>query len=390
MYRNRQHLDTSDISVQHNHETTQTDPDITDSTGSVYRDLNRAAVRGVQGLVRKNRLLSRQIRRRLAKAAEAQTLPEYVQQSRVTIAQETELKTRRENWDSVLHTPSMEFSSSIDKTRGASSVQVDDSFSDLDLSDRVRGGGAGSDEKRKKKKMKKTGEQALHGANKRMAQGARILDAIKNVDTHAEKRKAALRQKKQQDTMADVCYHCKQPGHWKIHCPELATMKEELLDAANASTPDSQKKSTKTVVEIDVASDMIAGYPETPWGRGMAMRKKVKPTTLERIQGIPHFDDQCYYCKGFGHWKVTQGEDTCPKWLEENKPPNADKYTGVEAGLGEVGSATAIARVRRGKELWQKTKTAAVIGTVLTAQLEQDKAQQVQDTFAFLVRLLSW
>ena len=66
-------------------------------------------------------------------------------------------------------------------------------------------------------------------------------------------------------------------------------------------------------------------FPDTPWGKGMAMRAQVK-ATVNRMPGLPHVNDICYYCKSIGHWKLTNGELTCPKWLDEHKPPNAHEY----------------------------------------------------------------
>ena len=63
-------------------------------------------------------------------------------------------------------------------------------------------------------------------------------------------------------------------------------------------------------------------FPDTPWGRGMATRQKISATRT-RVEGVPHVDDVCYYCQRNGHWKLTNGEETCPKWLQENAPADA-------------------------------------------------------------------
>ena len=76
---------------------------------------------------------------------------------------------------------------------------------------------------------------------------------------------------------------------------------------------------------------------------------------------------------------VTNGEETCPKWLDENKPPNADKYLGIKKAAQLKKSNTA-------KNMWKRAQTKQVIDTVLTEQLTVEHTQQVQATFEFLVK----
>ena len=76
---------------------------------------------------------------------------------------------------------------------------------------------------------------------------------------------------------------------------------------------------------------------------------------------------------------VTKGEETCPKWLDEHKPPNADKYLGYKK--------TAQLKRRQGAQSrWKRAQTKKVIGTVLTEQLAVERTQQVQEMFEFLVK----
>ena len=108
----------------------------------------------------------------------------------------------------------------------------------------------------------------------------------------------------QSATVADVCYYCKKPGHWKIHCPDLAqytkvqdSEKRDKLQGlevlATAASP----------FDVEIAAGMIENYPDTPWGRGMATREKTTVTVSKRLPGVPHHTDQCYYCEKVGHWK---------------------------------------------------------------------------------------
>ena len=437
MYRNRQYLDGRSLNrTQCMSEATQTDANITNSTGKIYHDLNRSAVHEVRGVIRQNRVLTKQIRRRLANADAAQALPDLkLQQKQFDAASniyhdthyfghrtsasntfdndearaaeetvpplvETDSEVRLEGWERAWKQsvrPSLEAGNTIPVMPGDGPFSRDHrprsshqgteflelQTTDMELSDRVKGGAGNKKDDTKKKKKKKT--HTLLGANKRMEHNKSLLNTLKNLDAHTEARKSEQREKRQKETMADVCYHCKQPGHWKMHCPELAKVKKEVLLSECLPEQENADNGDRAVT-VSIASDMIHGYPDTPWGRGMKLRKTFVPTTLTRIPGIPHFDDKCYYCGGKGHWKTMQSEQICPLWLDENAPPNADKYTGVEAGLGAASSEANIERVRRGKQLWQKATTKAIIGTVLTAQLEAEKAQQIVATYAFLVK----
>ena len=76
-------------------------------------------------------------------------------------------------------------------------------------------------------------------------------------------------------------------------------------------------------------------YPDTEWGRGMAMAKRLPCTTEQnggRRPGVPHETDVCYYCKGQGHWKVLNGEQTCPAWLDNHRPECAICFADSHVG----------------------------------------------------------
>eukprot|EP01048_Picozoa_sp_COSAG05_P009696 COSAG05_NODE_809_length_7187_cov_20.173109_4_plen_336_part_00 len=110
------------------------------------------------------------------------------------------------------------------------------------------------------------------------------------------------------------------------------------------------------------------------------MSKKFPATTV-RVPGIPQVDDACYYCQGKGHWKILNDQETCPKWLDENKPDNADEY----AHLASSDSA-ALTKARIAKARWGQVRADQVVKTVITQQLAEERTDQVKKKFSFLVK----
>ena len=131
---------------------------------------------------------------------------------------------------------------------------------------------------------------------------------------------------------ADICYHCKQPGHWKKNCPLLSDAdKQEYRDslqnlrrahsskATPAETPQRVRRGRRGAIggtgstpkahiedeHLDVepavelahekAKSLAMEYPDTKWGRGMKVRDQV-PASEVRVPGVPHVDDSCCEC----------------------------------------------------------------------------------------------
>jgi hypothetical protein len=40
----------------------------------------------------------------------------------------------------------------------------------------------------------------------------------------------------QQDRGSDICYHCRQPGHWKVDCPFIGESSASAVNSARVST----------------------------------------------------------------------------------------------------------------------------------------------------------
>lgn len=107
-----------------------------------------------------------------------------------------------------------------------------------------------------------------------------------------------------------------QPGHWKQDCPELTPEEREeaaesrRLSYKKADTGENGDASSKRLsrgMSVKAESSALLGnhdiqeWPDTPWGRGMAMSMNVKATVL-RVEGIPNVNDECYHCRMKGKW----------------------------------------------------------------------------------------
>ena len=154
----------------------------------------------------------------------------------------------------------------------------------LNLASRVQGGESN------KRRRAKTLSQVQTKSKKKVSKLAR-LKSMAIIEARVEEGKINVK-----DVIADVCYYCKKPGHWKIDCPKLATDKKER-EAKKRHGVAVEPSFFEEPEESDVPHGMIEGYPDTAWGQGMTMREKVRTTVLERLPGVPHCDDQCYYCR---------------------------------------------------------------------------------------------
>ena len=173
----------------------------------------------------------------------------------------------------------------------------------LGLSNRVKGGN------KKQNKISGLGDAVLTAkpiaaAKKKKKSLAQIQNDVTKMSKKLGDLKKGMKESEESTTVADVCYYCKQPGHWKIHCPELAKYK----DAADAEKRENLQgtivaATSQKNLETELAAGMIEGYPNTSWGRGMAMKEKTVVTVTERLPGVPHHTDKCYYCEQTGHWK---------------------------------------------------------------------------------------
>ena len=175
MYRQRQHL-LGDPEIEYQNEKTQTDPAITNSTGDLHRDTNRAAVRDGMNMLISERTKVKQLKRRLQQhALQFNSLDNGLQMD-THIYINNEYLTK-------------------DNLPGISTQGGNNQEKNLDLSSRVKGG--------REKEAKKA---KLSAADQHKA----------TLEAKAKAKAEALSSKKQ-----DICYHCKQPGHWKQDCPEL-------------------------------------------------------------------------------------------------------------------------------------------------------------------------
>ena len=324
-YRNRSHLNQDD-SVKHSDETTQTDPLLTHSSGDLRSDFFKYTTKDVRRILSSNRLLAKQLRRRLTQAKSneqmqhgkltklaelpnlkhlrtrlgflsepmdhlddaerARIIAEEERRSQAAISIQArqrgnvhrsklqlrlKARTRRAEEEDLLRESDNNYN---DDNHDDEQDDVDLDKGDMWLAARVKGGNG-------KGKSATPQGNSLRKIKRRAKKKSEQLAKLKSI-TIAEER----------GTIVDVCYYCKKPGHWKINCPDLALHSQQ--QKLQQKQPDSSASGKPG--EMEVADDMIEGYPDTPWGRGMAMVEKTPTTVDKRLPGFPHYDDQCYYC----------------------------------------------------------------------------------------------
>ena len=159
-------------------------------------------------------------------------------------------------------------------------------------------------------------------------------------------------QQRLREKVADICYHCKQPGHWKKNCPDLTELeRRQFRDKGlrrNQSTDSGDGSSAK-------------GHK---LNRGLSVSKvedEDKANVENEVETAMSFPDT--------PWRGAQ-----------------DELAKARMGHQATANSSALAKARIAKARWSQVKANQVVNTVITQELAVERKEQVKKTYSFLVK----